>query len=136
MYRSLPLGEDLDCWLTPFVDVLRRSKRRRWGLLYVRGLLGPDGPKSVQPIAARLGLAGHDQLHHLVSSPAWDDGERPVSAFSRDGVSSEDLDLKPALMPALVPDRVVNDLSPNLPPVRSRVRGFRQADPDGVSRFG
>jgi hypothetical protein len=34
-------------------------------------------------------------------------GERPVSAFSRDGVSSEDLDLKPAIMPALVPDRVV-----------------------------
>ena len=30
-------------------------------------------PKSVQPIAARLGLAGHDQLHHFVSSPAWDD---------------------------------------------------------------
>jgi SRSO17 transposase len=27
----------------------------------------------VQPIAARLGLAGHDQLHHFVSSPAWDD---------------------------------------------------------------
>jgi SRSO17 transposase len=27
----------------------------------------------VQPIAARLGLSGHDQLHHFVSSPAWDD---------------------------------------------------------------
>jgi SRSO17 transposase len=27
----------------------------------------------VQPIAARLGLAGHDQLHHFVSSPDWDD---------------------------------------------------------------
>ena len=50
-----------------------RSTRRRWGPLYVRGLLGPDGPKSVQPIAARLGLPGHDQLHHFVSSPAWDD---------------------------------------------------------------
>ena len=49
------------------------STRRRWGPVYVRGLLGPDGPKSVQPIAARLGLRGHDQLHHFVSSPAWDD---------------------------------------------------------------
>ena len=73
MSRSLPLGKDLDCWLTPFVDVMGRSTRQRWGPLYVRGLLGPDGPKSVQPIAARLGLAGHDQLHHFVSSPAWDD---------------------------------------------------------------
>ena len=34
---------------------------------------GPDGPKSVQPIAARLGLRGHDQLHHFVTSAAWDD---------------------------------------------------------------
>jgi SRSO17 transposase len=71
--RSLPLGEDLDRWLTPFLDVMGRSTRRRWGPLYVRGLLGPDGPKSVQPIAARLGLGGHDQLHHFVSSTAWDD---------------------------------------------------------------
>jgi hypothetical protein len=41
--------------------------------LYLRGLLGPDGPKSVQPIAARLGLASHDQLHRFVSSAARDD---------------------------------------------------------------
>ncbi len=73
MSRSAALGEDLDGWLTPFLDVMGRSTRRRWGPLYVRGLLGPDGPKSVQPIAARLGLPGHDQLHHFVSSPAWDD---------------------------------------------------------------
>jgi SRSO17 transposase len=59
--------------LTPFVAVMGRSTRRRWGPVYVRGLLGPDGPKSVQPIAARLGLRGHDQLHHFISSPAWDD---------------------------------------------------------------
>ena len=51
-----------------------RSTRSKWAPLYVRGLLGPEGPKSVQPLAARLGLPGHDQLHHFVSSPAWDDG--------------------------------------------------------------
>ena len=73
MSRSAAFGEDLDVWMTPFLDVMGRSTRRRWGPLYVRGLLGPDGPKSVQPIAARLGLPGHDQLHHFVSSPAWDD---------------------------------------------------------------
>ena len=27
----------------------------------------------MQPIAARLGFPGHDQLHHFVSSAAWDD---------------------------------------------------------------
>lgn len=73
MSRSAAFGDDLDRWLTPFLDVMGRSTRRRWGPLYVRGLLGPDGPKSVQPIAARLGLSGHDQLHHFVSSAAWDD---------------------------------------------------------------
>ena len=30
--------------------------------------------KSLQPIAARLGLPGHDQLQHFIASPAWDDG--------------------------------------------------------------
>jgi SRSO17 transposase len=60
----------------PFLDAMGRSTRRRWGPVYLRGLLGPDGPKSVQPIAARLGLRSHDQLHHFISSPAWDD--RPL----------------------------------------------------------
>ena len=71
--RSAAFGDDLDRWLTPFLEAMGRSTRRRWGPVYVRGLLGPDGPKSVQPIATRLGLRGHDQLHHFISSPAWDD---------------------------------------------------------------
>ena len=73
MSRSGAFGDDLDHWLRPFLDLMGRSTRRRWGPIYLRGLLGPDGPKSVQPIAARLGLRGHDQLHHFISSPAWDD---------------------------------------------------------------
>jgi SRSO17 transposase len=71
--RSAAFGDELDLWLTPFLEVMGRSTRRRWGPIYLRGLLGPDGAKSVQPIAARLGLRGHDQLHHFISSPAWND---------------------------------------------------------------
>ena len=67
------IDADLDHWLMPFLDVMGRSTRRRMAPLYVRGLLGPDGPKSIQPMAERLGLPGHDQLHHFVTSPAWDD---------------------------------------------------------------
>lgn len=63
----------LERWLSPFLDALGRETRRVWAPFYVRGLLGSDGPKSVQPMARRLGLAGHDQLHHFVSSPVWDD---------------------------------------------------------------
>jgi SRSO17 transposase len=63
----------LDAWLAPFLEVLGRKTRRRWAPLYLHGLLGPDGRKSLQPLAARLGLQGHDQLQHFVASPAWDD---------------------------------------------------------------
>jgi len=63
----------LDAWLAPFLDVMGRVTRRRWAPLYLHGLLGPDGRKSLQPLAARLGLGGHDQLQHFIASPAWDD---------------------------------------------------------------
>lgn len=63
----------LDAWLAPFLDVLGRKTRRRWAPLYLHGLLGPDGRRSLQPLAARLGLGGHDQLQHFIASPAWDD---------------------------------------------------------------
>src|SRR4051794_14679100 len=67
------IDADLDHWLDPFLDVTGRSTRRKMAPLYLRGLLGCGGRKSVQPMAERLGLSGHDQLHHFISSPAWDD---------------------------------------------------------------
>ena len=67
-------GGDLDAWLAPFLAALGHKRRRTWAPLYVRGLLGPGERKSLQPMAARLGLPGHDQLQHFVASPAWDDG--------------------------------------------------------------
>ena len=54
---------DLDKWLKPFLEVLGRKTRQTWAPLYVRGLLGPGERKSLQPMAARLGQKGHDQLH-------------------------------------------------------------------------
>jgi SRSO17 transposase len=39
--------------------------------VYVRGLLGPGERKSVQPMAARVAPTDCDQLHHFISSPAW-----------------------------------------------------------------
>ena len=64
---------ELDGWLTPFLAVLGHRKRRVWAPAYLRGLLGPGERKSLQPLAAGLGLKGHDQLQHFVASPAWDD---------------------------------------------------------------
>src|SRR2546421_2516645 len=67
------IDADLDHWLEPFRDVTGRSTRRKMAPLYVRGLLGSGGRKSVQPMAERLGLSSHDPLHHVISSEAWDD---------------------------------------------------------------
>ena len=67
-------GSDLDCWLEPFLAALGHKKRRTWAPLYLRGLLGPSERKSLQPMAASLGLSGHDQLQHFIASRAWDDG--------------------------------------------------------------
>src|SRR4051794_12581597 len=64
---------ELDGWLAPFLAVLGHRKRRSWAPAYLRGLLGPGERKSLQPMAAGLGLKGHDQLQHFVTSPAWDD---------------------------------------------------------------
>src|ERR687893_331382 len=66
-------ARDLDAWLEPFLDVVGHKKRRTWAPLYLRGLLGPGERKSLQPMAARLGLSGHDQLQHFIASSAWDD---------------------------------------------------------------
>src|ERR671939_1257754 len=66
-------SEDFDRWLKPFLAALGHRKRRLWAPLYLRGLLGPSERKSLQPMAASLGLSGHDQLQHFIASPAWDD---------------------------------------------------------------
>jgi SRSO17 transposase len=67
-------AQDLDAWLEPFLGALGHKKRRIWAPLSLRGLLGPSERKSLQPMAACLGLSGHDQLQHFIASPAWDDG--------------------------------------------------------------
>jgi SRSO17 transposase len=63
---------ELEVWSEPFLEALEHPARRHWAPYYLRGLLLPGERKSVQPMAARLGLAAHDQLHNFVASPAWD----------------------------------------------------------------
>src|SRR5258707_15097919 len=63
---------DLDRWLAPFVAALGHKTRGRMCPLYVAGLIGPGDRKSVQPMAARAGEGGYDQLHHFVAAGVWD----------------------------------------------------------------
>src|SRR3712207_9554314 len=74
MTRERNRVRDLEAWLAPFLALMGRKTRRSWAPLYLRGLLGPGERKSLQPMAVRLGLSGHDQLQHFIASPAWDDG--------------------------------------------------------------
>jgi hypothetical protein len=62
------IDADLDHWLEPFLAATGRSTRRKAAPLYVRGLLGSGGRKSIQPMAERLGLSGHDPLHHFITT--------------------------------------------------------------------
>jgi len=63
---------DLERWLAPFVTVLGHKTRARMCPLYVAGLIGPGDRKSIQPMAARVGEVGYDQLHHFVAAGVWD----------------------------------------------------------------
>jgi SRSO17 transposase len=63
---------DLDRWLAPFVSALRHKTRARMCPAYIAGLIGPGDRKSIQPMAARAGEVGYDQLHHFVAAGVWD----------------------------------------------------------------
>lgn len=63
---------DLERWLEPFLAELSHPARRRMCPLYIAGLIGPGDRKSVQPMAARTGDVGYDQLHHFVAAGVWD----------------------------------------------------------------
>lgn len=63
---------DLERWLEPFLVGLSHPARRRMCPLYIAGLIGPGDRKSVQPMAARSGGVGYDQLHHFVAAGVWD----------------------------------------------------------------
>ncbi|MFD4138619.1 IS701 family transposase [Streptomyces sp. NPDC058572] len=53
-----------------------RSDQRRWGELYVRGLLLTEGRKTMQGIAAVVGSAAMQSLQQFISTSPWD--WRPV----------------------------------------------------------
>jgi len=70
---------------------LARKDQRVAGELYVRGLLTDGQRKSMQPMAARLGV-DHQRLQQFITSSTWDyagvrrnvrGGSRPVSRWRR-----------------------------------------------------
>ena len=62
---------EFDTWLAPFLARLGRKEQRRWAPVYLQGLLGPGGRKSVEPMAARVAPGDVQQLHHFVAASPW-----------------------------------------------------------------
>jgi len=74
--------EDLERWLEPFLSGLGHKTRRRMCPAYIAGLIGSGDRKSVQPMAARGGEAGYDQLHHFVAAGIWDSAPLEAALLS------------------------------------------------------
>ena len=69
---GLDWRDDLERWLTPFLAALGHKTRARMCPAYVAGLIGLGERKSMQPMAARDGSIGYDQLHHFIAAGRWD----------------------------------------------------------------
>ncbi|MFE1409180.1 IS701 family transposase [Streptomyces sp. NPDC058770] len=64
---------DLEDFAVEMFEPFGRADQRRWGGVYLRGLLLDGRRKSVEPMAARLGKDGNRQaLAHFITTSPWD----------------------------------------------------------------
>ncbi|MGW6396206.1 IS701 family transposase [Streptomyces sp. NPDC055103] len=64
---------DLEDFAAEVFEPFARNDQRRWGQVYLRGLLADGQRKSVEPMAARLGEDGNRQaLAHFITTSPWD----------------------------------------------------------------
>src|SRR5688500_19588341 len=62
---------ELENWLSPFLDRLQNVAQRRWMPLYVQGLLGPGERKSVEAMAERVSPGSARPLQNFLSAAPW-----------------------------------------------------------------
>ena len=65
------VGEDLDAFAGQVFSSLPRSDQRATGGVYLRGLMLDGRRKSMQPMAARLGV-DHQRLQQFITNSPWD----------------------------------------------------------------
>src|ERR1700712_3058077 len=80
----------LEAFAAEMLGGLARSDQRAKGELYLRGLLVDGKRKSMQPMAARLGV-DHQQLQQFVTSSTWDHVEvrKRVAGWADDFIEPE-----------------------------------------------
>jgi SRSO17 transposase len=72
--RPAPGGWEAEfaAWLEPFLAALPRCTHRTWAPRYIEGLLGPTERKSIERLADAVARGDYDQLHHFLTTAAWD----------------------------------------------------------------
>ena len=63
---------EFDAWLAPFLARLPRKRHQQWAPRYVAGLLGPAARKNMERLADEVAEGDYDQLHHFLTTTAWD----------------------------------------------------------------
>ncbi|MET8331118.1 transposase [Streptomyces sp. NPDC005181] len=64
---------ELEAFAAEVFEPFARNDQRRWGQVYLRGLLTDGQRKSVEPMASRLGEDGNRQaLAHFITTSPWD----------------------------------------------------------------
>ncbi|MGX1471322.1 UNVERIFIED_CONTAM: SRSO17 transposase [Streptomyces canus] len=64
---------ELEAFAAEVFEPFARKDQRRWGQVYLRGLLTDGQRKSVEPMAARLGEDGNRQaLANFITTSPWD----------------------------------------------------------------
>ncbi|TLQ47693.1 IS701 family transposase [Streptomyces marianii] len=67
------LRGELEAFAAEVFEPFARKDQRRWGQVYLRGLLTDGRRKSVEPMAARLGADGNRQaLANFITTSPWD----------------------------------------------------------------
>src|SRR4051812_50179746 len=82
----------LEAFAAQMLGGLPRRDQRAKGELYLRGLMLDGKRKSMQPMAARLGV-DHQQLQQFVTSSTWDRVEvrRRLAVWAREFVDPDAL---------------------------------------------
>jgi SRSO17 transposase len=63
---------EFDAWLAPFLARLPRKRHQHWAPRYVEGLLGTTARKNMERLADDVAQGDYDQLHHFLTTTAWD----------------------------------------------------------------
>jgi hypothetical protein len=85
--------------MVPLAAPLGRSERRVAAASYVSGLLMPGQRKSIEPMAARLGV-DPQRLQQFIADSPWDE-EQPLGFYRQGGRTRKPLGTRQAILPCL-----------------------------------